>query len=93
MKNIVKGIDLLVESGLTLQEVELCYIRAMMVKHGGKKPLVAKELGISLKTLYTKLHFIKSLEILNSENEIGFLRRCFSYFDSTRKETNGVDSF
>jgi DNA-binding NtrC family response regulator len=40
----------------TLRDVEMEHILAVLEKHQGHKPAAAKELGISLKTLYNKLH-------------------------------------
>jgi DNA-binding NtrC family response regulator len=40
----------------TLRDVEMEHILAVLEKHGGNKPATARELGISLKTLYNKLH-------------------------------------
>lgn len=40
----------------TLREVEMEHVLRVLEKHGGNKPAAAAELGISLKTLYNKLH-------------------------------------
>lgn len=41
---------------VTLRDLEREHILRVLEKHGGRKPAAAKELGISLKTLYNKLH-------------------------------------
>jgi len=43
-------------TNLTLRDVEMQFIQSVLEKHGGNKPLAAKELGISLKTLYNKIN-------------------------------------
>jgi DNA-binding NtrC family response regulator len=40
----------------TLHEIEMEHVLRVLEKHAGNKPLAAKELGISLKTLYNKLN-------------------------------------
>jgi DNA-binding NtrC family response regulator len=40
----------------TLRDIEMEHILAVLEKHNGNKPAAARELGISLKTLYNKLH-------------------------------------
>ena len=40
----------------TLEDVEMEYILQVYAKNGGNKQATATELGISLKTLYNKLH-------------------------------------
>jgi DNA-binding NtrC family response regulator len=40
----------------TLHEIEMEHVLRVLEKHGGNKPAAAKELGISLKTLYNKLN-------------------------------------
>lgn len=40
----------------TLHDVEMNYIQLVLLKHDGDKPAAARELGISLKTLYNKIH-------------------------------------
>jgi DNA-binding NtrC family response regulator len=40
----------------TLRDIEMRYIQAVLEKHHGNKPPAAKELGISLKTLYNKIN-------------------------------------
>ncbi len=40
----------------TLHDVEMDYVLSILEKHSGNKPAAAKELGISLKTLYNKLN-------------------------------------
>ena len=44
------------QPGRTLQELEIQAIHEALDRHGGSKPAVAEELGISLKTLYNKLN-------------------------------------
>ena len=39
-----------------LRDVEMEHILTVLEKHQGNKPAAARELGISLKTLYNKLH-------------------------------------
>lgn len=41
---------------MSLRELELVAVNEAMVRHGGNKQAVAEELGISIKTLYSKLH-------------------------------------
>jgi DNA-binding NtrC family response regulator len=41
---------------MSLRDVEMEHILQVLEKHGGKKPPAARELGISLKTLYNKLN-------------------------------------
>jgi DNA-binding NtrC family response regulator len=43
-------------SARTLEEVEMEHVLRVLDKHGGSKAEAAKELGISLKTMYNKLH-------------------------------------
>ena len=45
----------------TLRELEMRAIHACLERHAGNKPKAAKELGISLKTLYNKLNQVASL--------------------------------
>jgi DNA-binding NtrC family response regulator len=40
----------------TLRDIEMKYIQAILEKHSGNKPAAARELGISLKTLYNKIN-------------------------------------
>ncbi len=40
----------------TLRDIEMRYIQAVLEKHSGNKPPAARELGISLKTLYNKIN-------------------------------------
>jgi DNA-binding NtrC family response regulator len=40
----------------TLREIEMEHLLRVLEKHQGNKPAAANELGISLKTLYNKLH-------------------------------------
>ncbi|MEC9096357.1 MAG: helix-turn-helix domain-containing protein [Planctomycetota bacterium] len=42
--------------GKTLRELEMWAISEAIKRHDGNKPDVAKELGVSLKTLYNKLN-------------------------------------
>ncbi|MCS7161302.1 MAG: sigma-54 dependent transcriptional regulator [Gemmatales bacterium] len=44
----------------TLREVEMEHVLRVLEKHGGNKPAAAAELGISLKTLYNKLHQLEA---------------------------------
>ncbi len=44
------------EGNPTLRDVEMRYIQAILEKHNGNKPPAARELGISLKTLYNKIN-------------------------------------
>ncbi|HEY1598667.1 MAG TPA: sigma-54 dependent transcriptional regulator [Pirellulales bacterium] len=46
----------------TLQEIEMQVIQQSLERHQGQKPKAAKELGISLKTLYNKLNQASQLE-------------------------------
>jgi len=48
--------------GRTLREIELQAIADALQRHGGNKAKAAEELGISLKTLYNKLHQAAELE-------------------------------
>ncbi len=41
---------------MTLKDVEMQFIQTVLEKHGGNKPAAARELGISLKTLYNKIN-------------------------------------
>lgn len=43
----------------TLHDVEMKYIEFVLAKHGGDKPAAAKELGVSLKTIYNKLNQLR----------------------------------
>ncbi len=47
---------------LTMREIELEAIHAALDRNGGSKPKAADELGISLKTLYNKLHQAEALD-------------------------------
>ncbi|MFO0960997.1 MAG: sigma-54 dependent transcriptional regulator [Isosphaeraceae bacterium] len=40
----------------TLRDIEMKYIQTVLEKHHGNKPAAARELGISLKTLYNKIN-------------------------------------
>jgi DNA-binding NtrC family response regulator len=44
------------EGNPTLRDIEMRYIQAILEKHNGNKPPAARELGISLKTLYNKIN-------------------------------------
>jgi DNA-binding NtrC family response regulator len=44
------------EGNPTLRDIEMKYIQVILEKHHGNKPPAAKELGISLKTLYNKIN-------------------------------------
>ena len=44
------------EGSLSLRDIEMRYIQVVLEKHNGNKPSAARELGISLKTLYNKLN-------------------------------------
>ena len=45
----------------TLRDIEMSYIQAVLEKHSGNKPPAAKELGISLKTLYNKINQLQQM--------------------------------
>ncbi len=45
----------------TLRDIEMSYIQAVLEKHNGNKPPAAKELGISLKTLYNKINQLQQM--------------------------------
>ena len=47
---------------LTLRELEMQVIHQALERNKGNKPKAAEELGISLKTLYNKLHQVSGLE-------------------------------
>jgi DNA-binding NtrC family response regulator len=47
---------------LTLREIELQAIQESLERNEGNKPKTAEQLGISLKTLYNKLHQVGALE-------------------------------
>jgi len=40
----------------TLRDIEISSIQGVLDQHNGNKPAAAKELGISLKTLYDKIN-------------------------------------
>ncbi|MHB1557717.1 MAG: sigma-54-dependent transcriptional regulator [Isosphaeraceae bacterium] len=44
------------EGNPTLRDIEMKYILTVLEKHTGNKPAAARELGISLKTLYNKIN-------------------------------------
>ena len=44
----------IIEGNPTLRDIEMKYILIVLEKHHGNKPAAAKELGISLKTLYNR---------------------------------------
>ncbi len=44
------------EGSPTLRDIEMRYIQTVLEKHSGNKPAAARELGISLKTLYNKIN-------------------------------------
>jgi two-component system, NtrC family, response regulator AtoC len=48
-------VDARVEQDLTLEEVEVAYIKKVLERHGGHRGKAAKTLGIDPKTLYNKL--------------------------------------
>jgi len=50
---------------LTLRDVEMQFIQAVLEKHGGNKPAAAKELGISLKTLYNKINQLQQAGVVD----------------------------
>jgi DNA-binding NtrC family response regulator len=52
----LKGPHFHLAGGRTLREIELDVIQEVLSKHDGNKPTAARELGISLKTLYNKLN-------------------------------------
>jgi DNA-binding NtrC family response regulator len=45
----------------TLRDIEMKFIQTILEKHSGNKPAAAKELGISLKTLYNKINQIQQV--------------------------------
>ncbi len=53
---------LMLRQGQTLRDLEMVAIHEALQRHDGNKPAVAKELGISLKTLYNKLNAEASLQ-------------------------------
>lgn len=48
--------------GQTLRDLEMVAIHEALQRHNGNKPAAAKELGVSLKTLYNKLNAEASLQ-------------------------------
>jgi DNA-binding NtrC family response regulator len=46
----------------SLRDVEMRYIQLMLERHNGNKPAAARELGISLKTLYNKINQLQQSE-------------------------------
>jgi transcriptional regulator with PAS, ATPase and Fis domain len=46
----------LASPNMTLRDLEMQYIQVVLEKHNGNKPAAAKELGVSLKTLYNKIN-------------------------------------
>jgi len=61
----LQGPHFKLNSGMTMREIELLAIQQSLERHGGNKPKAADELGISLKTLYNKLHQVGSIESAN----------------------------
>ena len=58
-----KGLRVLKRIGpLTLREIEMQAVHEALERHQGNKPKAARELGVSLKTLYNKLSQSNSLE-------------------------------
>ena len=55
----VGGPHFKVRSKQTLREIEMQVIQDVLDRHEGNKPDAAKELGVSLKTLYNKLNQVK----------------------------------
>lgn len=49
-------IEFVIEGTPTLMQVELSYIRLVLEKHNGNKAAAARELGVSLKTMYNKVN-------------------------------------
>ena len=47
------------DGSVSLRDVEMKYIQVVLEKHSGNKPAAAKELGISLKTLYNKINLLQ----------------------------------
>lgn len=39
----------------TLRQIEYAYVVELLRKHGGNKTLVARDMGVSLKTVYNRL--------------------------------------
>ncbi len=60
---------------MTLRDLEREHILRVLAKHNGRKPAAAKELGISLKTLYNKLHQMVEEGDLPPENPYVSTRR------------------
>jgi len=58
----LQGPHFKLNSGMSMREIELHAIQQSLERHNGNKPKAAEELGISLKTLYNKLHQVGSLE-------------------------------
>ncbi len=56
------GPQLRVLGPITLRDMEMQAIHQSLERNGGNKPKAAEELGISLKTLYNKLHNESGLE-------------------------------
>lgn len=54
--NKVAGIILLIPEGATLSDVERKYILRILEDSQGNKTKAAKVLGVTIKTLYNKLH-------------------------------------
>jgi DNA-binding NtrC family response regulator len=46
----------------TLNEIEMEHVLRVLEKHGGSKTAAAAELGISLKTMYNKLHKLQEMQ-------------------------------
>ena len=53
---------------MTIRELEKLHILATLKKNGGNKPTTAKELGITLKTLYNKLNLWDKQRIEGEES-------------------------
>ncbi len=60
---------------VTLRDLEREHILRVLAKHNGRKPAAAKELGISLKTLYNKLHQMVEEGDLPPDNPYVSVRR------------------
>ncbi len=54
------------ESNLNLSQMELNLIKQALNKHKNNKTKAAQELGITVKTLYNKLHYHQIFDLFSS---------------------------